>query len=212
MAIGDPNFWVSRFTSVDERLLNRIAAVWPKCTARFSAQPEEDQITINLIDILLKDEFVRSICYWIEYQFEPFGIAANGARFSKGIIDMAVLLDWDREHYVAYECKRLNVSYKGSRQSLATRYVNEGASKFVTEQYADGLPIGCMLGYVIDGDMRFAATQVAAAITANGASIRLQGDLSALPTIGIVERFMSTHLRGATSVPIEVRHALLPFV
>ena len=142
MMIGDPQLWKDRFITIDERLLARILHLWPACLALLPQQPDEDTITINLVHLLAKDPVVRSICHWVEYQYEPFGVHPNGARFSKGIIDLAVLLDWEREKYLPYECKRLNVVHGGSRSSLATPYVGEGLIRFVREQYAEGLPSG----------------------------------------------------------------------
>jgi hypothetical protein len=108
---------------------------------------------------------IRRICYWIEYQFEPFGTAPNGMKFSKGKIDLAVLLDQERDRYIAYECKRLNVIYGGARNSQATDYVKQGMMRFITEQYAEALPVGYMLGYVMDRDIAFAMNQLNAAIS-----------------------------------------------
>src|SRR6266436_6051543 len=166
MIIGDPQLWKDRFITIDERLLARILHLWPACLAPLPQQPDEDTITINMVHLLAKDAVVRTICHWVEFQYEPFGVHPNGARFSKGIIDLAVLLDWERERYLPYECKRLNVIHNGSRSSLATPYVIEGLMRFVTEQYAEGLPLGFMLGYVIDGDLSFALKQIHAAIDA----------------------------------------------
>jgi hypothetical protein len=209
MALGDLRAWASRAISVDERILERIAIVWPACLAVLPGQPDEDTITINLIHLLVSDPVVRGICYHVEYQFEPFGTTPNGARFSKGKIDMAILLDRDRERYVAYECKRLNVISGGRRSSLATVYVTKGMMRFITEQYAEGLPIGCMLGYVMDGDVSFAISQVTPAITSH-----LPLNLAAGPTtqaaIRKMERFLTSHKRTTNSM-IELRHAMLPF-
>ena len=94
--------------------------------------------------------------------------------------------------------------YNGARQSLATPYVNEGVKRFVTEQYAEGLPVGCMLGYVLDGDMGFAQARVHAAIALTN------GPDSASP-IACVERFTTDHTRPASGELIHVRHSLLPF-
>jgi len=210
MTVGDPGNWNARFRSVDDRLLERIVAVWPRCVSLLKGQPEEDAITINLIALLLQDEIVRRIVYWIEYQFEPFGYTAAGVAFSKGKIDMAVLLSQDRGTYLAYECKRLNVHYNGSRQSLATVYVTEGLMRFVTGQYAEHLEIGGMLGYVMDGDCISAVSSVQAAIQANP-NTRLRGSPRAFGAIGRIERFSSRHLKQTTATEIEIRHALLPF-
>jgi hypothetical protein len=210
MTLGDPQNWRRRLISLDERILERILYVWQLCVARLPGQPGEDEVTINLIDLLMNDPVVRTLCHWIEYQFEPFGVKDDGARYSKGIIDLTVFLDFDRETYLPYECKRLNVINKGGRSSLATPYVKEGLMRFVSEQYAEGLPVGCMLGYVMDGDLPFALQQVHAAITAEAAALRSRGGITNGDVTPPVERFRTDHDRDL-SAQIEVRHVLLPF-
>lgn len=211
MALGDPQNWKDRFISLDERLFERIVNLWPSCLALLlPGQPEEDPITINLVALLSKDPVVRRLCHWIEYQYEPFGTAANGAKFSKGKIDLAVLLDRERERYLAYECKRLNVIYKGVRSSLAVPYVRDGMMRFMTEQYAESLPVGCMLGYVLDGDLAFALKQVSAAIEADKNLLKLVTGPSPGQHSAGIERFTTDHNRSETR-GIHVRHALLPF-
>ncbi|WP_298258398.1 hypothetical protein [Bradyrhizobium sp.] len=210
MIIGDPQLWKDRFITIDERLLTRILHLWAACLAPLPQQPDEDSITINLVHLLGKDPVVRSICHWVEYQYEPFGVHPNGARFSKGIIDLAVLLDWERETYLPYECKRLNVVHSGSRNSLATPYIGEGLIRFVTEQYAEGLPLGFMLGYVIDGDLPFALRQIHAAIDAQKVSLLLTDGPNPGAVVQGIERFATSHQRASKS-QIEVRHVLLPF-
>lgn len=209
MVLGDLQFWSRQFISADERILERIATVWPACLNVLPVQPKEDTITINLIDLLGKDPVIRRICHWLEFQYEPFGTAPNGQKFSKGKIDFAVLLDWDRERYIAYECKRLNVIHNGKRSSLATDYVTDGMMRFMTEQYAEGLPIGCMLGYVLDGDVPFAISQLTKAIKAHQLLNLVTGPNTIVATQNI-ERFLSSHNRTG-NLMIELRHALLPF-
>jgi hypothetical protein len=124
---------------------------------------------------------------------------------------MAILLDPERERYVAYECKRLNVIHKGTRSSLATRYVTDGMMRFMTEQYAEGLPVGCILGYVLDGDLPFALTQVNTAIETHKLALFLiGGPLSPKAIVGI-KRFSTGHQRP-NGANIELRHVLLPFL
>lgn len=206
MLIGDVQGWVDNFVSFDDRFLERIAAAWPACMAVLPEQPGEDDITINLVDRLAKDVVVRRLCHWVEYQFEPFGLAADGSKYSKGIIDIAVLFDWERERYLAYECKRLNVISSGSRSSLATVYVTQGMMRFLTEQYAEHLPVGCMLGYVLDGDVPFAQARIAGAIGSH-VPLALTDGPTPLAAIETIERFRTRHTRPAGS-EIELRHAL----
>ena len=152
-AARDQAKWTERFRTLDVRFLERVVAIWPKCTAALPGQPPEDTITIGLVNLLLKDPGARRLFHWLEFQFEPFGFADDGTAYSKGRIDMALIPDGERESYLAYECKRLNVVHDGRTSSLATPYVKEGLVRFVTEQYAENLSVGCMLGYVMDGDV-----------------------------------------------------------
>lgn len=207
MLIGDRQEWVDSFVSFDNRFLERIAAAWPGCMAILPEQPGEDDITINLVDHLAKDVVVRRMCHWVEYQFEPFGLAADGSKYSKGIIDVAVLFDWERERYLAYECKRLNVINGGSRSSLATVYVTQGMMRFLTEQYAEHLPVGCMLGYVLDGDVPFAKVRLGDAIGSH-VPLAVTDGPTPLAAIEMIERFRTRHSRP-TGSEIELRHALL---
>jgi hypothetical protein len=209
MVVGDAANWADRFISLDERFLERITVLWPACVALLPGQPTEDTITINLVDLLAKDPVVRRICYWVAYQHEPFGIAANGSKYSKGKIDIAVLFDWERERYLAYECKRLNVVGSGGRASLATLYVSDGMMRFITEQYAQDLPLGGMLGYVMDGDVSFAAERLATAIPSHTPLALLAGP-APIAAIGGASRFATQHSRNGGGV-IELRHALLAY-
>ncbi|MBL8500635.1 MAG: hypothetical protein JNL77_08670 [Nitrosomonas sp.] len=211
MMVGNPSEWANNFTSIDERLMARIVALWPQCLAVLPVNPEEDKITINLRSLLVKDAEARRIFYYLEYQFEPEGFTADGLAYSKGQIDLAVLLNQGCTHYLAYECKRLNVPRSGARQSLATRYVNEGIKRFITEQYAEGLPIGCMLGYVLDGEIPFAVSSVHSAIDTNKGGIGLSTGPDKMPPLGIAERFSTDHVRPGSGSAIHVRHSLLPF-
>lgn len=210
MVLGDPQHWKDRFVTLDERFLDRILHHWPSCIALLPGQPEEDAITINIIDLLSRDAIVRRICHFVSYQHEPFGTNPGGAKFSKGKIDIAVLVDRERERYLAYECKRLNVISNGVRSSLATRYVKDGMMRFLTEQYAEGLPVGCMLGYVMDGDISFALKQVGAAIEAEKLTLGLVSGPTTGPAAAPTSRFTTRHNKASNS-SIELRHILMPF-
>ena len=160
MLAGNPTAWGDRFRSFDARFLERVTAVWRLSTDGLPKHPDEDTITINLVDLLKSDPDVLRRFHWIEFQYEPFGHTAEGTAYSTGSVDMAVFLNQDRDIYLAYECKRLNDVRKDGRRSLASRYVKDGLCRFVVEQYAEGLPVACMLGYVLDGDMDYAESSV----------------------------------------------------
>ena len=65
------------------------------------SQPQEDAITISLVHLLSRDPGARRLFHWLEFQYEPFGFTADGMAYSKGRIDMALLVDRERERYLA---------------------------------------------------------------------------------------------------------------
>ena len=207
--IGDPAAWLRRYRSLDQRVMALVAMIWPGCIADLPVQPDEDTITIQLVDALSRDPGARRLGV-IEYQFEPFGHRPDGIAYSKGKIDMAVLLDRTRRQYLAYECKRLNVIRGGKRRSLATQYVMEGLRRFITGQYAEGLPVGCMLGYVLDGDVPFARTKVIEALRRKKQEVGFVGVSRPTVTPPSAEEFVSDHVRCSCTT-IEIRHTMLPF-
>ena len=208
--VGDPTFWLSKFRSFDERFLERVVAIWPRCLAVLPSQPDEDSITANLVDVLLQDPETQRHFHWIEFQFEPFGHTSGGRAFSKGRVDMAVFLDQNRDRYLAYECKRLNERRGSGRRSLAGSYVNDGISRFVSGQHSESQPVGCMLGYVLDGDLAHAEKRVRAKINQCRLKIALVLKPGNKTAIGGAIRFSSRHRRKSNGAEIEIRHTLLP--
>lgn len=209
MPIGKPTAWAARLRSLDIRFLQRVAEVWPQCLRILPDQTDEDNITFNLVQFLRRDPLVRAWFHLVAFQYHPPGYKSNGLAYSKGRIDMAVLLDPLAEGYLAYECKRLNIVRGDGRRSLAGDYVMEGLSRFIAEQYAENLPVGCMLGYVLDGEVAYAASSVRAKIVERGQETALVGGLRDEAAIGAATRFSSRHRRRSGDV-IEIRHSLLP--
>ena len=210
MGVGDPVAWAERFRSLDTQFLERVVAVWSRCLDVLPTRPDEDIITTSLVDLLLRAGILRRF-HWIECQYEPFGHTPEGAAYSKGRIDMAVFLNQDRDMYLAYECKRLNDVRDDGRRSLAGDYVKDGLSRFVARQYSENLPVGCMLGYVLDGDAEWAASKVRAKIVECRQETALVEEPQDQAAVGVATRFSSRHSRRLDDEEIEIRHALLPF-
>ena len=202
MVSGERQAWVVKFRITDRKFLRCVARVWQQAIAHLPRSSCEDMITMALVDSLSKDAEARD-GFYCDYQFHP------SARFR---VDMAVIVGHDRAMYLAYECKKLNVTgADGARRSQAGAYVGEeGMMRFVTEKYSENLPVGCMLGYVMDGDLSFAYARIEAAIMAEEQSLGLQGPLEAEPPIAPAQRFVTKHIRDGKW--IEMHHALLPFM
>ena len=208
--VGDPAAWADRFRSFDRQFLECVSTVWPRCLAVLPERPDEDRITTNVVDLLKGDSEALRRFHWIEFQYEPFGRTSQGTAYRKGKIDVAVFLNQDRDRYLAYECKCLNVLRDDGRRSLAGEYVREGLSRFVAEQYSEDLPVGCMLGYVLDGDVPYAASSVRAKIVACRRETALIGQPRDEAAVGVATCFSSRHRRRQSDSQIEIRHALLP--
>ncbi len=123
---------------------------------------------------------------------------------------MAVILDQDRDTYLAYECKRLNERRDDGRRSLATAYVMDGLTRFTTVPYSENLPVGCMLGYVVDGEVEYAAMSIRAKIVARRQDVALVVEPRDDSGIGVARRFYSCHRPACNNGEIEARHAMLP--
>lgn len=212
MVSGDPRVWADRFRPFEGRFLERVAAVWPACLetlASLSRAPEEDEITLNLVELLKRDPVVLRSFHWVQFHHEPVGSTSEGLSCSLGEVDIAVFLTQDHNTYLAYECKRLNVRRADGRRTLATEYVKCGVSRFVRSQYSRGLPVGCMLGYVLDGDMAHAVSSVRQKIIELRSDIGLVDELGENLWIGEMARFYSRHWRDRECAEIEVGHTLL---
>ena len=177
--------------------------------ARLPADALEDTITKTLVDQLDADTWVRALFY-CDYQFVPMDRTQDGSLAEDRFIDVAMIMDNDRSRYLAYECKRLNVQYQGARRSQAGSYVDDGMMRFITGKYAEGLPVACMIGYVMDGDLSFAYARIRATIRRNRSALCLQDGPTDEPALDAMTRFVTMHKRNRYG--IELRHALLPFV
>lgn len=168
MAImGTSRVWLLSFIDVHDILAQAIQRVWPECRTACPPTSLENEMTRKLIVNLRKDVAIRSAPFFVESQLELLPAELKGDVSAKGYIDIAVLFfsRHRRKVYFAFECKRLNVvEENGRRRSLAAEYVTEGMMRFVTAQYAKALPIGGMLGYVMDGDVPNATRDIVAQI------------------------------------------------
>ena len=182
--------------------------VWWQVVARLPANAHEDAITKCLVDRLDADTVARGRFY-CDYQFVPIDRTRDGSLTEDRFIDIALIARNDRSRYLAYECKKLNVRREGARRSQAGSYVADGMMRFVTGQYAKGLPVACMIGYVMDGDLTFAYARIKATIGQNRSALRLQDDPTDEPPLNAITRFVTTHQRNGDD--IELRHTLLPF-
>lgn len=209
MVIGASSLWLTRLKDTDKELIKCIERVWPTVIRRLTNTEKEDNITLRLVDVLRTDRAVIDLGFIVPHH-KLRQEDTIGDYTTKGILDMALFLDQDHERYIAYECKRLNIVNTNGRrkESLAGKYVEEGVVRYATAKYSENLPYGCMIGYVMDGDMQFALKQLFIAHKNRESLIGLASK-KFNEKDGYFSEFKTSHRRITNGSIIEIRHRLL---
>ena len=206
---GNLDDWLPHFRSLEERVASAVEAAWPVCVAplrsKKNAMTHEDHITEHLVQSLIR---AKSLPGRIIYQHTLLAEDKNSNVSMSGNIDFVLTIGDDEDVYLACECKRLNIPYKTGVRGLFAEYVDEGLMRFVSGQYANGLPAAMMLGYVMDARTDRARRGVKRAMESRSAAIRLQSVRDAPVIAGRPLRFHTTHLCAPGHV-IEVAHTFL---
>lgn len=211
MLTGDLNAWLPHFRSLEERIANAVVAAWPACIAplqlKKNAMTHEDHITEHLVKSLIRTKQVPGR---INYQYALLAEDGNGNVSAPSNIDFVLTIGDDEDVYLACECKRLNVLYTTGVRALVGEYVADGLMRFVTGQYANGLPLAMMLGYVMNAKTDVARRGVKRIMALRAATVGLQSERDAPVVSGRPIRFHTTHACVQGHV-IEVAHTFLPW-
>ena len=209
MTCGDPSIWLKHVIGIHDKVLQSIIDVWPDCAKRFDPAALENRITDQLALLLQRDPLARN--NWLVIpQLKLLEADLAGDVTTKGFIDFVIYFDRMQENYIAYECKRLNVHFDSGFESLAGKYVDEGLMRYVKAQYAQEMPFGAMIGYVLDSNVPAALVAVKSQILKKKDKLLCfdSPPTSDLPTVSLTARFSSNHIRKHGA--IEVQHLLLP--
>jgi hypothetical protein len=209
MLQGDPSTWLSHFRTLEERMIEAVEAAWPICIAPLqsikNAMTHEDHITNHLVNALIRGKKVPGL---IVPQYSLLTTRADGTVHLSSNIDFVLTIGDAEDVYLACECKRLNVPYKSGLKGLVGEYVDDGLMRFVSGQYANGLPLAMMLGYVMNAKVEHARKGLGRAFTVRKAVIGLQSTNDAPFIAGKPLRFRSIHSCHAGH-NIEIAHTLL---
>lgn len=209
MLIGDSTVWLKPFQDINDRILLVIKDIWPDCASRFNCQSLENKITDQLAVMLQRSPCSRSN-WLIIPQYKSLDKDFNGDVVTKGFIDFVVFITLDQEVYIAYECKRLNVKFPSGFKSLADKYIDEGVMRYISAQYAQGLPFSVMIGYVLDNDIPIAIDAISKQIKKKAGKLCCNSNpkIKKLPAVSFIRRFSTFHNRPEKD--IEIQHLLLP--
>ena len=192
-------------------MADAIEDAWPICIkplqSRKGAMTHEDHITEHLVNALRK---AKKVPGRITYQYVLLDEDAKGNVTTPSSIDFVLTVGDDEEVYLAYECKRLNVTYGTRVRNYCGLYVDEGLMRFVSGQYAKGLPMATMIGYVMNGNNTTARRGLRRVMRLRTAALRLTAEQDRHSTAGRPTRFTSTHDCGSGR-NMRVEHHLLPW-
>ena len=208
MLAGNPSALLSHFVSLEDRVAAAVEAAWPNCIAPLQsakgAMTHEDFITNHLVTALIRS---KTFPGRIVPQYALLTPNAQQLFQVGSKIDFVLTIGDDEDVYLACECKRLNVPYKKKTRALAHEYVRDGLTRFVTGQYANGVPLAMMIGYVMDAQVAFAHERLKKALQ-RSKLIGLKAATHPPTPVGKPIRFFTTH-QCAAGHDIEVRHTLL---
>ncbi|MGA2699930.1 MAG: hypothetical protein ABSH35_02370 [Isosphaeraceae bacterium] len=169
--IGDPSGWEDTFPDrLIPDIIDMVIGAWEHFD-KPSHDEQEVSITRRFKILLVQDKKLRRLPVLIDREiWEDDPVTAEQI----GRIDIRLVHGYREDVYFAFECKRLNVTYKGRLYTQAGDYVTDGMARFVDEQYATGLPTGGMIGYVVDGLCDNAIRAVARAMSRHRELLHLE--------------------------------------
>jgi hypothetical protein len=155
--IGTSTDWSDLIDPMLPQILNLVTSSWQEMPSPKSDETE-DNITTALCRILMQNRTARNLMFQIRTQVVELDPMPGE---SLGRLDIAFIPLVPREDiYFCLENKRLNVVRKGKLRTYASEYVLSGMLRFVTGQYSRAVRHGGMLGYVLDGKVSNAMTNV----------------------------------------------------
>ena len=207
---GASDEWIDLLERTLPNILRLVIEVWTGMPKPF-ADDKEDQITDLLCRALRNNRTIRDLPFYIQTQMVELD-PAPGEEF--GRLDIAFLPTGlpgapDESIYFCLECKRLNVTIAGVKRRGGSDYVVHGMARFVSGQYANAVRHGGMLGYVLDGDVTEAITNVESNVKSHHVSLCMDPPgtlhLSSVLT-GVSNVRESLHNRMGESTHFRIHH------
>jgi hypothetical protein len=207
MTAGDSSQWDDFFADeLIPSVFSLVLKTWDEMD-RPATDEHEDATTVRLFSAMVKAKDRSIHSFLIRYQDVEVDFDLEKATGRKDIVFFPPFND--EEIYFCLEAKRLNVIKDGKRRALADEYVKEGMQRFIDRKYSRKICHGGMLGYVLDGDIDRAMTNVSTNIRANHQSLRMEspGDWvnsSIRPSDSHAKE--SRHQRAEPTAPIRLHH------
>lgn len=149
-------------------ILGLIVATWEEMPSP-GANDKEDDITIALCRALRQNRTARTLPFLIHTQLVELEPAIGEDLGRQDIVFIPLIAREDI--YFCIESKRLNVVNDGKMRTYASEYVTHGMLRFVTGQYSKAVQHGGMMGYVLDGKVSQAISNVESNVQTHRAAL-----------------------------------------
>lgn len=207
--LGVPAEWVDLIDPMVPQILELVISTWNDLPSP-GTDAREDDITTLLCKALCANRTARGLMFQIHTQQVELDPVPGE---DMGRLDLAFSALVPREDiYFCLECKRLNVRSNGHLRAYASEYVTLGMKRFITGQYSRAVRHGGMLGYVLDGDVARARSNIEENVEANRVALKLVGPelLRASSVLPHEERVSETHHRRAhDATTFRIHHVLM---
>jgi hypothetical protein len=169
----------------------------------------EDRITFRLAAMLAHDPEFAEMPYEAIPQFWLLGPEGE----LLGRLDLRFKHRHSQRDYLAFEAKRLHVTYPGGRfsEEYRTYAGKDGMMAFVEGQYSKKFPAGGMLGYVMDGKSDDAWAGLGRQIESQRTALKLSATCTfAKSTLSrVLAKAMDGSHLGETEHDLETHHLRL---
>lgn len=168
--IGISSEWAGLIDPMVPQILRLVVATWEEMPLP-APDDKEDNITFALCRALRQNRTARSLMFQIHTQLVELEPAAGEDLGRQDIVFIPLVPREDI--YFCLESKRLNVIKDGTLRTYASEYVTRGMLRFVAGQYSRAVKHGGMIGYVLDGNVPQAITNVEANIQTHHTALRM---------------------------------------
>lgn len=211
--VGASDEWIDLLERMLPKILRLVIEVWTGMPKPFS-DDKEDQITELLCRALRNNRTVRDLPFYIQIQMVELDPVAGQ---ELGRLDIAFMPTGlpgapNESIYFCLECKRLNVVTNGKKRPGGSDYVAHGMVRFVNGQYASAVRHGGMLGYVLDGDVVRAITNVESNVKSQHVSLGMDSPGELHPSSVLTELSTareSFHSRAGESAQFRIHHLFM---
>ena len=172
MTAGDSAQWDDLFVQeLIPSVLTLVLGAWDRISKPV-ADEHEDETSLRLFSAMKRAKDRQRHFFLIRFQDMEVDTDLAKVTGRKDIVFFPPANDEDI--YFCLEAKRLNALVSGRRRSLAGEYVKKGMQRFLDRKYSRHVRHGGMLGYVLDGDVDGAMTNVANAVRRHHENLRMK--------------------------------------